>query len=1026
MKRNTILLLFGAVALMGATKSPAWLDPNVNAINRAPMHTSYFAFENPDLATSGVKSMSDNYLSLDGKWNFNWVENADQRPLDFWKTDFDDSSWVKMDVPGIWELNGYGDPLYLNIGYPWLGNFESNPPVVPTKENHVGSYRRMIEVPADWKGKDIIAHFGSATSNISLWVNGKFVGYGEDSKLENEFNITPYIKPGEKNLIAIQMFRWCDGTYFEDQDFFRLSGLARENYLYARQKNRIEDIRVTPDLINGYRDGTLRVGVDIKGSGNLHLELKDADGKVVASYDKANARGHVDVDWTVDNPAKWTAETPNLYSLMATFSKNGEKEEAISLNVGFRKVEIKNSQLLVNGQPILIKGANRHELDPDGGYVISPERMLQDVKRMKELNINAVRTCHYPDDPLWYDLCDRYGLYVVAEANLESHGMGYGDKTLAKVPEFRKTHMERNERHVRRNFNHPSIIIWSLGNEAGYGPNFDEAYEWVKANDPSRPVQYERSQLEGKTDIFCPMYYTYDMCEKYLNDPQYTKPLIQCEYAHAMGNSEGGFKEYWDLIRKYPNYQGGFIWDFVDQSIRWKGKDGATIFAYGGDFNTTDPTDQNFCDNGLISPDRVPNPHAYEVQRIQQDLLTTMPAPGKLSVYNERFFRPVDNVKLTWTLLNEGHAVRTGTIDNINIAPQSTQQYSIDYGPIDGASEWVLNVAYTLKEADGLLPAGFAVARDQFMLSDPKGLVRTVVATSTVTSVNETASQLVVSGDNFKVGVNRTTGFINEYQVDGMSMLKSGAEITPNFWRAPTDNDFGASLQQKYRAWLNPEMKLTSLTHKVDNGEAVITATYAMPTVEGQLTMTYTIDGAGVVNISEDFHATPGAKISPMFRFGLQMPMPASFETVEYYGRGPGENYIDRPHASDLGIYRQTVTEQPYSYIRPQETGTRSDLRWWRVLNQAGNGIEVIADKPFSASALHYNIATLDGGPKKTNTHWGELKQDDVTNLCIDLRQMGLGCIDSWGAIPRAEYMMPYGDYRFDCTLLPVRHCLGE
>lgn len=1024
MRRNTIFMLFGAVALCAVAKDPMWLDPNVNAVNRAPMHTSYFAFETPQQAAAD-KKMSDNYLSLDGKWDFNWVENADQRPTDFWKTDFDDSGWVKMDVPGMWELNGYGDPLYLNIGYPWLGNYKSNPPVVPTKENHVGSYRRIIEVPADWKGKDIIAHFGSATSNISVWVNGKFVGYGEDSKLENEFDLTPYIKPGEKNLIALQMFRWCDGTYLEDQDFFRLSGLARENYLYARAKNRIEDIRVVGDLTDDYRDGILSVGLDIKGSGDLELKLTDSEGKTVASYDKANARGHVDVSLRIDNPLKWTAETPNLYSLTATFSKNGKNMEVIPLNVGFRKVEIKGSQLLVNGQPVLIKGANRHELDPDGGYVVSPERMLQDIKIMKELNMNAVRTCHYPNDPLWYDLCDKYGLYVVAEANLESHGMGYTETTLAKDPQFRKAHIERNERHLRRNFNHPSIIVWSLGNEGGYGPNFDAAYEWVKAADPSRPVQYERSELYGKTDIFCPMYYDYKACEEYLNDPKYNKPLIQCEYAHAMGNSEGGFKEYWDLIRKYPNYQGGFIWDFVDQSIRWPGKDGSTIFAYGGDFNSTDPSDQNFCDNGLISPDRVPNPHAYEVQRIQQNILTTMPAPDRLDVFNEYFFRNLDNVKLTWTLLHDGHAVRTGSIGGIDIAPQSTKQYMVDYGSIDAPGEWLLNVAYTLTEADGLLPAGFTVARDQFLLKKADSL-RNVACTPSVTSVVETPSQLVVSGDYFKVGVNRATGFINEYQVSGLSMLKSGAEITPNFWRAPTDNDFGASLQQEYRVWLDPEMRLTGLTHEVKDGIAVIVAAYDMPAVKASLTMTYTIDGAGVIDIDENLVATPGADVPEMFRFGLQMPMPASFETVEYYGRGPGENYIDRPHASDLGIYRQTVTDQPYHYIRPQETGTRSDLRWWRVLDQSGDGIEVLADEPFSASALHYNIETLDGGPKKANTHWGEMKQDDVTNLCIDLRQMGLGCVDSWHARPMDKYRMPYGNYRFNCTLLPVRHCLGE
>ena len=554
MKKHLLTCLLGFMALsMEAQNFQEWKDPRINEVNRAPMHANYFAYESADAAKKGVKENSANFMSLNGSWKFFWVKDADARPSDFWKTGFDDKGWNDLPVPGLWELHGYGDPIYVNIGYAWRNQFKNNPPYVPTENNHVGSYRKEIMVPASWKGKDIIAHFGSVTSNMYLWVNGKYVGYSEDSKLEAEFNLTPYLKTGQKNLIAFQIFRWCDGTYLEDQDFFRYSGVGRDCYLYARDKKRIEDIRVTPDLDANYQNGSLNIALNQKGSGKVNLILKDASGKEVATTQATKGKATLEVE----NPHKWTAETPYLYTLYASLEGSNE---VIPVKVGFRKVELKNAQVLVNGQPILIKGANRHELDPDGGYVISKERMIQDIQVMKQFNLNAVRTCHYPDNNFWYELCDQYGIYVVAEANIESHGMGYGEETLAKREDYALAHMERNQRNVQRGFNHPSVIIWSLGNEAGYGPNFEAAYDWIKAEDPSRLVQYEQAGKTGKTDIYCPMYLGYDRCEEYSKDEQYQKPLIQCEYAHAMGNSEGGFKEYWDIIRQYPKYQGGFIW----------------------------------------------------------------------------------------------------------------------------------------------------------------------------------------------------------------------------------------------------------------------------------------------------------------------------------------------------------------------------------------------------------------------------------------------------------------------------------
>ncbi len=1015
----TAALLTAAGMAQGAV--PAWADPEVNEINRLPMHASFFAYR---AGEQGDKTLSANYLPLDGTWRFHFSPDRTGRPgEEVAATGYDDSSWGFIQVPGMWELSGYGEPMYLNVGYPWRGNFANNPPVTPDKENAVGTYRRHVTVPADWKGKDIIAHFGSATSNLTVWVNGRKVGYGEDSKLAQEYDLTPYIIPGRDNVITLQIDRWCDGTYLEDQDFFRLSGLARENYMYAREKNRIADLRVNADLVNGYRDGLLTYEADVKGNGRIDVTLTAPDGKVVGQGSPKVSKGKASMTIEVPGAEAWSAESPALYTLTSTFTPRKGEPEVISINVGFRHVEIKDGQLLVNGLPILIKGADRHELDPDGGYVVSVERMIQDIRRMKELNINAVRTSHYPNDPRWYDLCDRYGIYLVAEANIESHGMGYEDKTLAKHPAFRIPTLERNARNVAANRNHPSVIIWSLGNEAGYGPNFEEAYKLVKEMDPTRPVQYERAGSQGMTDIFCPMYYPYDACEKYSANPSCTKPLIQCEYAHAMGNSQGGFKEYWDLIRKYPKYQGGFIWDFVDQSIRWTTPEGKTIYAYGGDFKSTDPSDQNFCDNGLISPDRVPNPHAYEVQRVYQDIHTTLLPDGKVEVYNERFFTPLSDVAMQWTLLRDGRPVRSGNISDINVDPQQRAVIAVPYGPAKGEGEWLLNVDYRLKQAAPLLDAGTTVAREQLRLS-PATVRMASLSGSPVTSVERKAGFITVTGPQFSIAFSEMDGYISRYDVDGQPILKDGSEITPNFWRAPTDNDYGAGLQKKYRAWLNPGLTLASIDSEERDGKAIVKADYRMRNIPATLSIIYTVDGNGAVKVVETMTPEQGAKASDMFRFGMQIPMPASFERIDYYGRGPGENYSDRQQASDLGRYTQSVDSQAYPYIRPQETGTRTDLRTWAVLDASGSGLEFTSDRPFSASALHYTVETLDGGREKPNSHWGEIHRDDVTNVLVDYAQMGLGCVNSWGALPLPVYRLPFAPYTFTFTITPVRHRL--
>ena len=995
------------VALAAAAQNfNEWRTPFVNEINRAPMHADYFAYESEDISTP---EQSANYLSINGIWKFKWVKHAFQKPLDFWKPGFNDSDWSKMPVPGMWELNGFGDPMYLNIGYPWRGHFENNPPSVPVDENAVGSYRGSFTIPADWKGKNVMIHFGSVTSNIYLWINGEFVGYSEDSKLAAEFDVTDFISPGKPNLVAFQVFRWNDGTYAEDQDFWRFAGVARDCYFYARPKKHIVDINVTPDLDENYENGSLNLHIALTRAAKVSMDLYDPSGQPVCG---ATLRGSKVIDHTmfVSDPLKWTAETPNLYTLKVTHFKGKKVMEVVTIPVGFRKIEIKNSQVLVNGQPVLFKGVNRHELDPDGGYVVSRERMLQDVTLMKQMGINAVRTSHYPNDPYFYELCDKYGIYLIAEANFEGHGLGYGEETIAKNSSYAQTLLERNTRNVRSNFNHPSIIFWSLGNESGYGPNFERAYKAVKAADPSRPVHYEMAgYYDGLADITSCMYMNYTKCEKYCEDTSKVKPLILCEYAHAMGNSMGGFKEYWDLIRKYPKFQGGFIWDFVDQGLHDKGIDGAPVYSYGGDYNDYDPSDNNFNCNGLLNPDREPNPHAYEAVYWMQDIWSELVAPDTLQIFNEKFFTDLSNVGLDIELLHDGEAVSNYSLAKpLEVGPQATAKIALPALETSGEGEWLLNLKYFLKEDEPLIPAGHVVARQQFNLK-PAVLEKpeVPVVKGRISVLN--AKSIIVSGEDFTITFG-DDGLIRKYEIAGKSLLTEGAAVTPNFWRAPTDNDYGASLQKKMAFWKAPELELKSIEPVMDRGVVVVKAKYTLGG-SAKLALTYRINAAGAMVITMDMDAPE--ELPNLFRFGLQIPMPADYEQISYYGRGPVENYSDRQGYAGLGVWNQTVTEQYYPYVRPQETGTKTDIRWWNLTDSEGHGIRLTSGEPFSASALHYTIESLDSGPEKQQMHGAEIPQAPLTNLLVDKVQMGLGCVDSWMSVPRPEYMLPSGKYQF-------------
>ena len=1029
---------------VNAQKLPVWQDPNVNQQNREERRADFFAFESMDKA-QGDKSGSARFLSMEGTWKFNFVKDHQDAPKDFFTLKYDDSQWVDFPVPGLFEVNGYGDMIYKNVGYSWGTTFKSNPPYVGETNNYTGSYRRSFDLPAGWKGQEVFFHVGSATSNLSLWVNGKYVGYSEDSKIAAEFNITKFLKPG-KNLIAMQIMRWCDGSYLEDQDFWRFTGIAREVYLYSRPKEHIKDISITASLDDSYKEGVLDVSTTMTVTGSVLFDLIDEKGKTIFSM--PSSCGSISSNGLPVKP--WSAEAPNLYTLVIRYYSEEYKEnkdvnpddfvavirefkrqlasfepkEVIVKRIGFRKVEIKNGQLLVNGQPILIKGVDRHELDPDGGYVVPVERMIQDLKIMKQLNINAVRTCHYPDDPRWYDLCDEYGIYLTAEANVESHGMGYGESTLAKRQDYELAHLQRNQANVISFRNHPSIIVWSLGNEAGYGPNFEKAYDWIKAYDKTRPVQYEQAGHAGKTDIFCPMYMDYWDCEKYVKTDN-PRPLIECEYAHAMGNSIGGFKEYWDLIRKYPKFQGGHIWDFVDQGMRDKSKvTGKEIFTFGGDYGRYPASDYNFNCNGVIAPDRRLNPHAYEVGYYYQSVWITEKnlKEGEFEIYNENFFKNLDDLELVWKVKRH-----SGKIDVSGIAPQQRKQISsqemketlarvLSHHPDE---EICVNFEFRSREAQPLIEEGQVMARQQFVVQPYQFPCLTSSTSNASISKEEVESYVKFEAAGTALTIGKWSGWIDYLDVNGEPMLVDRQSVTPEFWRAPTDNDYGAWLQQRFAAWKNPQMKLTKMEVK-ENGAV---ATFDMPDVKATLTMTYTLNEKGEVIVREQFTADTASKAKHMFRYGMQLQMPQQYNTVKYYGRGPIENYCDRNSSEFLGVYENKVADEYFPYIRPQESGNHTDIRWFRVLNAEGQGLEFYSNAPMEMSALNYLTEDLDDGPvrdRKYGHHSGDLVERPLTQVHIQQKQMGLACVNSWGAWPLPPYLVPLQDYDFTFVIKPL------
>ena len=1032
-----ILFVFLLVNIAAKAQKPYWLDETVNEVNRMPMHASYFVFENEQAVLKNDWKTSTNYQSLNGLWKFKWAERPIDLPIGVEHEQFDDSKWKDFPVPANWEMNGYGFPIYTTDGFEfaYLMNKKVDPPLVPMDFNPTAVYRRAVTLPANWKEKQVILHIGAAKSNLTVWVNGKSVGYGEDSKLPSEFDISPYLHEG-KNLIALQIMRWCDGNYLEDQDMWRLSGITRDCYLVARNPTHIVDVEAIPDLDQQYKNASLNVKLTLnkpQATGSATLLLKRGNTIVAQETLKFNGEQTINSKMDVTAPKLWTAETPELYQLLVVLRNSAnETIEVIPQRIGFRQIEIKDGLFLVNGKPVIIKGVNRHETDPISGQVISKEAMLRDIQIMKKFNINAVRTSHYPNSEYWLDLCDEYGLYVVGEANIESHGMGYDiNKTMANRPTWVNAHLMRVQRMVERDKNHASIVTWSMGNEAGNGYNFYSCFLWMKKRDQSRPIQYERAVSDYKTftyewnsDIICPMYPTPDGMLIYAKaNPKPTRPFIICEYAHAMGNSLGNFTDYWDVIRANKKiFQGGFIWDFVDQSFQRVNAKGDTVYTYGGDYEPKEAiTDWNYAAKGIFYANRTPYPHAWEMKKVYQDIHTSLSADGKIEIYNERFFTGLANVQLKWEVIANGIKVQQGVLKDINVGPQETKSYIIPY-QVPKGKEVFLNLSYSLKTAEPLIPANYTLATAQLQLGKENYPCAAGITAAGKIEQLETAQTLTLKSSKAEVVFDKTSGHIKAYNINGVQLMDGNFPLKPNFWRAPNDNDFGANLQLKLKPWKNApaKAKLLSFNATIDKNIATVNTLFDLEEVKAKLKLTYRVNAEGELLVTEALQIDSMQKTEILPRFGMQWILPAGFEKLAYYGKGPQENYQDRDFSAHVGIYNQTVKEQYFPYVTPQETGNKTGIRWFKILNKSGKGLLVSAAVPLSMSALHYFDSDLDDGDKRHQRHAADLIARPQTQLNIDLKQMGVGGIDSWRSRPLTKYQLPFADYQFTFKITPV------
>ena len=1042
MKRTFLLTAILAVLFANSLRAQeVWEDPNVISINKMAPHTAAVPYISLKNALNGDIKNSNYYHSLNGNWKFLWSENPFSLPEGFYDSAFSDDSWKEIPVPSNWELQGYGIPIYINQPYefadprtPFTEMLRPDPPHVPHEYNPVGTYRTSFSVPVDWQGRRIILHFGAVKSAMFVWVNGEQVGYSQGSKLPAEFDITDFVKEG-KNLLAVEVLRWSDGSYLECQDFWRISGIERDVYLWSPPATHIYDYFARTDLNEGYKDGILNTTVHIQNftkpdnkKCTLTLKLFGLNNKLVLkkkkSFENTESNTKLDFSFEIAHVRKWTAETPELYTLVLELKKGEDIIEMVSHKIGFRKVEVKDGQLLVNGMPVLIKGVNRHEHDEFTGHVVSHELMEKDIALMKQYNINAVRTCHYPDDPYWYELCDKYGIYLIDEANIESHGMGYRpDRTLGNNPAWKKAHLDRVKRMVERDKNHPSVIIWSMGNEAGDGVNFDTVSAWLHRRDPSRPVHYERALKRPTVDIYSPMYPSIGYIERYAQSDPY-RPLIMCEYAHSMGNSTGNLQDYWDVIEKYRTLQGGFIWDWVDQGLAKKDKNGVKYWAYGGDFGPdTIPSDGNFCINGLINPDRTIHPAMYEVKKVYQyiKIIPENTDQGTFRLINQYDFTNLDHYQLNWTLVGNGTLVEKGTVDHLSLSPHDTTFISIPIGDVnfEPGVEYFINFSLVTTEEEPFKPAGFEVAKEQFPVHFELKPKKRNPLTQTVRTVEYEfkGDTLQIQSGPFVVLFDTTTGQMCSLQLDKQEMLKE--PVRPDFWRAPTDNDFGNGMDKRQGIWRNAGKHLKLKSFKIylpENGNLMVQAKYDMEDVRSPLFIAYDFSADGTIRIEINFR--PGIKGLPNLpRFGMLLVLDDA-DQLTYYGRGPQENYCDRNTAAFVGKYESSVTDQYFAYIRPQENGYKTDARWL-IVGDKGQGLFVTAPKPFSFSALHTPVEMLDQLTRKNYKHMNDVHQLGAAWLHVDMKQMGVGGDDSWGSWPHEPYRIAAREYTFRFTIKP-------
>ena len=1020
--------LFCSTLLLAEQQVVPWQDPQVCGINREPACAHFIPFSSEEKALANDLQSNERRMSLDGTWKFLYSRNVDECPKDFFNEKFNVRKWKSIQVPGSWELQGFDAPIYTDVKYP----FPADPPFVPSDYNPVGIYVREFIVPVSFQEMDVFLDFEGVESAFYCWVNGKLVGYGEDSRLPSHFDVTSFLRPG-KNKIAVQVFRYSDGSYLEGQDYWKYSGIERSVYLVARPTCRVKDFKISAPLNKDYRDGDFQLGVTMKLSDNSignRLQLKLMDGNELLYADQKTVTSPSDTLFNfkhlVPNVKAWSAETPYLYTMLVSVTdKEGKMLETFRHRVGFRTIEMRNGQFLVNNVPILIKGVNRQEHDPLHGRTLTLETMLKDVKMMKQFNINAVRCSHYPNRPEWYELCEEYGLYMIDEANIESHGMEYHeDGTLADNPDWEHAFMERMKRMVMRDRNFTAIITWSLGNESGYGKHFETLYHWTKGFDPSRPVQYEGARREGLSDIYCPMYPRIWWLREFVNERK-ARPLIMCEYAHSMGNSTGNLQDYWDLIYKYDNLQGGFIWDWVDQTFAEKDREGHPIWAYGGDMGYVGvPNDSNFCANGLVAADRSLHPHIWEVKKVYQ-YVHCEPVPfadNKLLVTNRHDFIDLSGYYMRWTIEADGEEVQTGEIDFPVIPPHSHMEMTVPFRKIKPDSrEYFLKVETLLKNDKPHVSKDFIVAMDQWQLPvERQEGVKMVTHEPIVVSRQENG--LKIGNKEFDVEFSAVSGEMISLKYKGEEMLLAG--LQPNFWRPSIDNDVPSGLLSRCIGWKEPmkNSKLLKLDMQVepDSSLVIVVADYYLQEQESVIQMTYHILGNGIIKVEMTF--TPGNKpLSEMPRFGMRMILTKEYDRMSWLGRGPHENYADRKMSAAVGVYQSGVWEQYHPYVRAQETANKCDTRWFSLCNTEGEGLLFVGTEPLSVSAWNFMQDDINYVPFEIERrHGGSIKKRDLVWVNIDLLQMGVGGDNSWGAQVHPEYTITPLPRKYSFVIQPV------